>query len=132
MKNIFSPTMLALLALTFVVSFVSGCEQAHVTPPLTFQMRTSYVNGYVLQITNRAQEHLECSIYVINKERTKQSKTYRCVINSGATQEIGFVELDGWYLEPGEKAIISVVGYACDMEVTWNENGEYTWGIYVD
>ena len=122
-------TILSTFFLLLVILF-SACEQAHITPPLTFQMRSSAIRGGVVQITNRAAEHLECKIFAINKERNERSKIFRCVIKSGEMQEIGFRELDGWYIDPGEKVVISVVGYVGDMQVIFNNDGTYTYGPY--
>lgn len=109
---------------------LASCEPAHITPPLSISWRAAWTRGIVLQITNRHSSHLDCKVYAISADRQKTSSTYRCIIKSGEMQEIGFLELDGWYLDPGEKIVISVSGYAMDMQVTWDDSGVY-YGIYV-
>ena len=100
-------------------------EKAHVRPPLSLSMRGSLVRGVVLQITNRAPEHLECRIYAVSSDGRKKSKPFRCVIKSGEMQEVGHMELDGWYLDPGEKVVISTVGYASKVLVHWDKSHIY-------
>ena len=113
------------IILAFVMSILfSACEQVHVKPPLTIGMRESYVHGYVLQITNRSSEHLECRLYASDNKTC--SKTIRFVLKSGETQEIGHIELDGWFLEAGEYVIISVVDYLLDIKVQFYNSGQAT------
>lgn len=119
MKNIF------LCTIAIVCLCLCSCEQAHISPPITIEMRQSWVRGLVLQITNRSTEHLECRVYA--SDNIKQSKTFRFVLRSGETQEIGHLELDGWYLDPGEYAIISVKGYLQTVKVKWDSDGRYSW-----
>ena len=125
-----------LLIITCGLCFIllCGCEQGqgitevlHVRAPLTLSMRGSAIRGVVLQITNRANEHLECRIYAISADGEKESKTFRCVINSGKMQEVGHLELDGWYLERGEKVVISAVGYSSKIIVRIDESYNYSW-----
>ena len=135
-NNIQLRTLALISIFLFVIAFIVGCEEIlkpiyeknHVIPPLTFTMRDSYMRGYVLQITNRAKEHLECEIYVINHDNSKKSETFHCVINSGAMQEVGHLELGGWYLDPNEIAVIYVQGYSYLMHVQWKNASSYKWG----
>ena len=117
MKNIF------LCTIAIVCLCLCSCEQAHISPPITIEMRQSLVRGLVLQITNRSTEHLKCRVHASNYN--KKSKNFRFVLRSGETQEVGFLELDGWYLDPGEYAIISVEGYLQIVIVTWDSDGRY-------
>jgi len=98
---------------------------AHITPPLAYGRRDSARRGIVVQITNNGAEPLACIIYAISADGKKRSQKYYCTIKFGKTEEIGYLELDGWYLDPGEKLIISTSGYLCDMVVTWDEKHLY-------
>ena len=72
----FSKTLLIIVC-GLCYMLLCGCEQAHIKPPLTLSMRKSAVRGVVLQITNRATEHLECSIYAISADRKKEQEKQR-------------------------------------------------------
>ena len=94
-----------------------------VFPPLKVKMRVSWVRGYVLKITNCSSDRLNCQVYA--SDGIKQSKTFQFELAGGSTQEVGFRELNGWYLDPGEHAVISVDGYLRPVRVKWTYSGEY-------
>ena len=112
-----------LISVVSAVCLCFFCACSVKRPPVKISMRSSWVRGGVLQISNHSSDQLVCSVYVRNN--TSRSKTFRFVLNPNCMQEVGYLELDGWYLDPGEYAIISVEGYAIDLKVKWNSPGDY-------
>lgn len=119
-----SPMRMLLPLLVLSCLFLSSCEKAHISPHLTITMRGSLVRGGVLQLINRSRDMLECQVYV-KPPNDKRSNTYRFVIESGEMREVGYWELDGWYIDPGETAYVSVSDYLLPIEVHYGEDGRY-------
>jgi len=95
-------------------------QVTHITPPLTYGLRDSAIEGKVLRIRNEGSKPLECIIHSISENGEIRSRNYYCTIKFGETKEVGMLEI-GRYLYPGEKVIISAAGYLFDMVVSWED-----------
>lgn len=112
-----------MLALT-----LTGCEKQSAgaragAPPLEFSFRKSQVPtlGMVVGMKNASQNEtlmrLTVEIRSLNEKNTR-SHVVEKEIKPRDTVTVGWVELDGWKLKPGDEIFVTADGYMDPKKVT--------------
>ncbi len=99
----------AVVVLLFVIMIVGADE-----PPLSIVTRDSFVGaGKVLIITNTSDDYLHaCTIKIeAPNGQVFGPKVFATTLEPHAGIEVGWMELEGWVVEPGERVTVSCRGF---------------------
>ena len=123
--------LLIIVLLTCAYFFLRSSE--FITPPLMVTTRVALTRGQVLQITNLSSEIKEICVY--GSDGTRRSKTFKFALKPGEEREVGFLELEGWFLDTNEYAVISTPKCLFDIKTSFISDGSceidkfYHWSL---
>jgi hypothetical protein len=120
--------MIGLLVAGMAVATLSGCRRAAPAsaprpqpPPLKLSFRKSQIptEGMVAGINNpSSSESIKVIAVFVKGKDEKEERSYRLdrEVKPLDSISVGWVELNGWKLKPGDKLRIRCDGYARDLE----------------
>ena len=108
-----------------LLAAVSGCvdnNPAPGPPPIEFSFRKSQIplKGMVMGIQNTSDTDLEVVTISVRSPKDEGARSHvietRIVPKDSIT--VGWVELDGWKLKPGDEVTVECTGYNAPKKVT--------------
>jgi hypothetical protein len=113
-----------------MIPAVAGCQKNPGAPPLrvTYRKATIPSKGLVIGLTNTGTESMTLNKVYVRSKSDKEDRPYdqllRKVLEPDDSIAIGWMELDGWKIQKGDRLRVFFNEYAQPLEITVGEDVE--------